>query len=51
MYQKILVANDGSPGALKALAAAIELAQRDKCRPSHGDGGGAAAVSREHRRG
>jgi nucleotide-binding universal stress UspA family protein len=29
MYQKILVANDGSPGALKALAAAIELAKRD----------------------
>jgi nucleotide-binding universal stress UspA family protein len=29
MYQKILVANDGSPGALKALAAAIALAKRD----------------------
>src|SRR5438132_5772890 len=29
MYSKILVANDGSPGALKALAAAIELAKRD----------------------
>ncbi len=29
MYQKILVANDGSPGALKALAAAIELAKRE----------------------
>jgi nucleotide-binding universal stress UspA family protein len=29
MYRKILVANDGSPGALKALAAAIETAKRD----------------------
>jgi nucleotide-binding universal stress UspA family protein len=29
MYQKILVANDSSPGALKALAAAIELARRE----------------------
>ena len=30
MYRKILVANDGSPGALKALAAAIETAKRDR---------------------
>jgi nucleotide-binding universal stress UspA family protein len=29
MYRKILVANDGSPGALKALAGAIETAKRD----------------------
>src|SRR5260370_37592449 len=29
MYRRILVANDGSPGALKALAAAIALAKRD----------------------
>jgi nucleotide-binding universal stress UspA family protein len=29
MYRKIIVANDGSPGALKALAAAIETAKRD----------------------
>jgi len=29
MYRKILVANDGSPGALKALAGAIEMAKRD----------------------
>jgi nucleotide-binding universal stress UspA family protein len=29
MYRKILVANDGSPGALKAFAAAIETAKRD----------------------
>ena len=29
MYSKILVANDGSPGALKALAAAIALAKRE----------------------
>ena len=29
MYRKILVANDGSPGAMKALAAAIEMAKRD----------------------
>jgi nucleotide-binding universal stress UspA family protein len=29
MYAKILVANDGSPGAQKALAAAIALAKRD----------------------
>ncbi len=29
MHRKILVANDGSPGALKALAAAIETATRD----------------------
>jgi nucleotide-binding universal stress UspA family protein len=29
MYRKILVANDGSPGALKALAAAIALTKRD----------------------
>jgi len=28
VYKRILVANDGSPGAAKALAAAIELAQR-----------------------
>jgi nucleotide-binding universal stress UspA family protein len=27
MYSKILVANDGSPGGLKALGAAIELAR------------------------
>jgi nucleotide-binding universal stress UspA family protein len=29
MYRKIIVANDGSPGALKALAAAIETAKLD----------------------
>jgi nucleotide-binding universal stress UspA family protein len=29
MYRKILLANDGSPGALKALAGAIETAKRD----------------------
>jgi nucleotide-binding universal stress UspA family protein len=29
MYRKILVANDGSPGALKALTAAIAEAKRD----------------------
>ena len=29
IYSKILVANDGSPGALKALAAAIALAKRE----------------------
>src|SRR5260370_29608096 len=29
MYGRMLVANDGSPGALKALAAAIALAKRD----------------------
>jgi nucleotide-binding universal stress UspA family protein len=29
MYRKILVANDGSPGALKALVGAIEMAKRD----------------------
>lgn len=29
MYRKILVANDGSPGGLKALAGAIEIAKRD----------------------
>jgi nucleotide-binding universal stress UspA family protein len=29
MYRRILVANDGSPGALKALTAAIETAKRD----------------------
>jgi nucleotide-binding universal stress UspA family protein len=29
MYRKILVANDGSPGARKALAAGIEMAKRD----------------------
>ena len=29
MYRKILVANDGSPGSLKALAGAIETAKRD----------------------
>jgi nucleotide-binding universal stress UspA family protein len=29
MYRKILVANDGSPGALKGLATAIETAKRD----------------------
>ena len=29
MYRKILVGNDGSPGALKALAGAIETAKRD----------------------
>ena len=29
MYRKILVANDGSPGAMKALAAAIQMAKRD----------------------
>jgi nucleotide-binding universal stress UspA family protein len=28
MYKRILVANDGSPGAVKALAAAIEIAQQ-----------------------
>jgi nucleotide-binding universal stress UspA family protein len=28
MYSKILAANDGSPGGLKALAAAIELARQ-----------------------
>ncbi len=29
MYKKILVANDGSPGALRALSAALTLAKRD----------------------
>ena len=29
MYKKILVANDGSPGALLALTAALTLAKRD----------------------
>ena len=29
MYKKILVANDGSPGALRALTAALTLATRD----------------------
>ena len=29
MYKKILVANDGSPGALLALSAALTLAKRD----------------------
>jgi len=29
MYKKILVANDGSRGALRALGAALSLAQRD----------------------
>ena len=28
MYSKILAANDGSPGGLKALDAAIQLARR-----------------------
>ena len=38
MYRKILVANDGSPGALLALTAALTLAQR-----------GIAMVSHQHR--
>ena len=29
MYGKILVANDGSPGALRALGIALELAKRE----------------------
>jgi len=29
VYKKILVANDGSPGALRALSAALTLAKRD----------------------
>ena len=30
MYSRILIANDGSPGAVKALSAAIALAKRHK---------------------
>src|SRR5690242_18859439 len=29
MYEKILVANDGSPGALRALSAALRLAKQE----------------------
>ena len=29
MYKKILVANDGSPGALRALSAALRLAKQE----------------------
>ena len=32
MYQKILIANDGSEGAAKALAVALKLAHRNKAR-------------------
>jgi nucleotide-binding universal stress UspA family protein len=49
MYSKILAANDGSPGALRALDAAIELARRVSAELHMVTVEELAALSRQHR--
>jgi hypothetical protein len=49
MFKRILVANDGSPGARKAFAMGLAVA-RHRRRIAYDRRRGAAAVSGEHRR-